>query len=89
MRSLPTARARAQKSTSVVNAFGRLGRFVVRHPWWVIGAWAVLLLLALPFAPQAGSALQAGGFTSDQLESARARETLSNAGSPAFSVSLW
>ena len=42
----------------------------------MIGAWAILLLLALPFAPRAGSALRAGGFSLDSLESARARTLL-------------
>ncbi len=56
--------------------FARLGRFVDRRRWWVLAGWAVVLLLALPFAPQAGGALQAGGFSSDQMESARARHVL-------------
>ncbi len=56
--------------------FARLGRFVVRRRWWVLAAWAALLLCALPFAPQAGGALQAGGFSSDRLESAQARRLL-------------
>ena len=53
--------------------FDRLGRFVVRRARLVIGAWGVLLLLALPFAPQVPGALSAGGFILDDLESARAR----------------
>ena len=56
--------------------FDRLGRFVVRRRWWVVGAWAALLLLALPFAPQAPGALSAGGFILDDLESARAKALL-------------
>ena len=56
--------------------FERLGRFVVRRARWVIGAWAVLILLAVPLAPQAPSALRAGGFILDDLESARAKATL-------------
>ena len=32
--------------------FDRLGRFVVRRAWWVVGAWVALLLVAIPFAPQ-------------------------------------
>src|SRR3954465_8031388 len=62
--------------TPGVNVFGRLARFVVARRWWGVAAGAVVLLLALPFAPQAGGALQAGGFSSDQLESARARHAL-------------
>ncbi len=59
-----------------VTIFDRLGRWVHRRRWWVIGAWVVLLLIALPFAPRAPSALRAGGFTLDTLESARARALL-------------
>ena len=56
--------------------FDRLGRFVVRRAWWVVGAWAALLLIALPFAPQVPGQLSAGGFILDDLESARAKALL-------------
>src|SRR3954470_18783045 len=56
--------------------FERLGRFVARRRWWVVGFWAVLALIALPLAPQAPGALQPGGFSSDDLEAARARKLL-------------
>ncbi|MFL5671285.1 MAG: MMPL family transporter, partial [Chloroflexota bacterium] len=56
--------------------FDRLGRFVVRRARWVVGAWAVLLLLALPLAPQLPGRLSAGGFILDDLESARAKALL-------------
>jgi RND superfamily putative drug exporter len=56
-----------------VTIFERLGRVVHRRRWWVIGGWVGMLLLAVPFAPRVGSALRAGGFTLDSLESARAR----------------
>jgi putative drug exporter of the RND superfamily len=59
-----------------VTAFERLGRLVHRHRRWVIAGWAVLLLVALPIAPRVASALRAGGFTLDSLESARARALL-------------
>jgi RND superfamily putative drug exporter len=59
-----------------VTLFDRLGRFVVRRKWWVVGAWAVVLLAALPFAPRAPSVLSAGGFILDDLESARAKALL-------------
>jgi RND superfamily putative drug exporter len=59
-----------------VTPFDRLGRFVVRRARWVIGAWALLILGALPLAPQAPGALSAGGFILDDLESARAKSTL-------------
>ena len=55
-------------------SFDRLGRFAVRRRWWIVAAWAVILLAALPFAPQAPGALSAGGFILDDLESARAKQ---------------
>jgi RND superfamily putative drug exporter len=56
--------------------FDRLGGFVVRHPKAIVVAWGVLLLAALPFAPRAAGALSAGGFSLDDLPSARVRHTL-------------
>ncbi|MEO6207419.1 MAG: MMPL family transporter [Candidatus Limnocylindrales bacterium] len=56
--------------------FDRLGQFVVRRARLIIGAWALLLLLALPLAPQVPGALSAGGFILDDLESARAKSLL-------------
>ena len=57
-------------------SFDRLGRFAVRRRWWIVAAWAVLILLALPLAPRAPGALSAGGFILDDLESARAKQVL-------------
>jgi putative drug exporter of the RND superfamily len=57
-------------------SFDQLGRFAVRRRWWIVAAWAVILLAALPFAPQAPGALSAGGFILDDLESARAKQVL-------------
>ena len=57
-------------------SFDRLGRFAVRRRWWIVAAWAVLLLAAIPFAPRAPGALSAGGFILDDLESARAKQVL-------------
>ncbi|OGO51150.1 MAG: hypothetical protein A2Z32_11975 [Chloroflexi bacterium RBG_16_69_14] len=63
--------------------FDRLGRFVVRRAWWVVGAWVALLLVAIPFAPQVPGQLSAGGFILDDLESARAKSLLeSELGAP-------
>ncbi len=59
-----------------VTPFDRLGRFVVRRAWWVVTAWAALLLVAIPFAPQVPGQLSAGGFILDDLESARAKALL-------------
>ncbi len=56
--------------------FERLGRFTVRRRWWIVAAWAGVLLAAIPFAPQAPGALSAGGFIRDDLESARAKQLL-------------
>ena len=44
---------RARGYADGVTLFDRLGRFVVRRRWWVVGAWALVLLAALPFAPRA------------------------------------
>jgi putative drug exporter of the RND superfamily len=66
-----------------VTPFDRLGRFVVRRAWWVVGAWAALLLIAIPLAPRVPGELSAGGFILDDLESARAKALLeSELGSP-------
>jgi RND superfamily putative drug exporter len=59
-----------------VTPFDRLGRFVVRHAWWVVAAWVALLVVAIPFAPQVPGKLSAGGFILDDLESARAKALL-------------
>ena len=56
--------------------FDRLGRFAVRRRWWIVAAWAALIVLAIPFAPRAPGALSAGGFILDDLESARAKQVL-------------
>ncbi len=57
-------------------SFDRLGRFAVRRRWWIVATWALLLLVALPLAPQAPQALSAGGFILNDLESARAKQVL-------------
>jgi RND superfamily putative drug exporter len=59
-----------------MSGFERLGHFVARRRWWVVAAWVLLGLVALPIAPQAPSALQHGGFTAEGLESATARRLL-------------
>jgi RND superfamily putative drug exporter len=59
-----------------VSSFDRLGRFVVRRAWWIIATWAVVLIAAVPLAPQVSGQLSAGGFILDDLESARAKALL-------------
>jgi RND superfamily putative drug exporter len=56
--------------------FERLGGAINRHRRAVIAGWTLVILVALPFAPRAGGALRAGGFTLDTLESARAQAVL-------------
>jgi hypothetical protein len=57
-------------------SFDRLGRLAVRRRWWIVAAWALLIIAAIPFAPRAPGALSAGGFILDDLESARAKQVL-------------
>jgi putative drug exporter of the RND superfamily len=56
--------------------FHRLGRLCARHPRIVLLVWGIVLLAALPLAPRVPGVLQAGGFSSDDLEAARARQVL-------------
>src|SRR5215212_1379321 len=78
----PTKTDRKQPLTRV-SLFYRIGLFCARRRWLVIGAWAVLLLAALPLAPQLPGALRSGGFTLDDLEASRARILLQDKlGSP-------
>ena len=72
-----------------MTSFDRLGRIVVRRRRAVIGAWALLLLAAVPFAPRVGEALRAGGFSLDDLESSQARGILQKElGAPPSAVVL-
>ena len=57
--------------TSPNGAFDRLGRLVVRRHRWLLGLWAVLLLIAAPLAPRITTALRSGGFTLDDLPAAQ------------------
>ena len=69
--------------------FEQLGAFVHAHARLVIGAWVLIVLCALPFAPQAPGALQAGGFDLPTLESARSRAALeSELGAPPSALVL-
>src|SRR5919109_616755 len=59
-----------------MSPFDRLARFVVRRAYLVVVAWAVLVAIAVPFAPRVPDVLRAGGFIRDDLESARAKTLL-------------
>ncbi len=59
-----------------MTAFERLGVLVARRRWWVVAAWAVVVLIAIPLAPRASGVLRAGGFSLEDLPSARARAQL-------------
>ena len=59
-----------------MTAFERLGRFTYRRRWWVLAAWALLVLLAIPLAPRAPGVLSPGGFSLADLESSRAEALL-------------
>ncbi len=56
-----------------MSLFHRLGLFCARHRKAVAISWAILLLAALPFAPQLPGALRSGGFSLNDLEASRAR----------------
>ncbi len=53
-----------------------LGRQIYRRRYLVIAIWVVIVLLALPFAPQAPNNLKPGGFTTEELPSVVARTVL-------------
>ncbi|HEY7025140.1 MAG TPA: MMPL family transporter [Candidatus Limnocylindrales bacterium] len=59
-----------------MNLFHRLGRAAARYRYVVIAAWIVLLVAAVPFAPQLPGALRSGGFTLDDLEASKAEQAL-------------
>src|ERR1700740_1100424 len=52
--------------------FYRLGKLATRYRWLIVGFWIIAVAVALPFAPQASSVLQSGGFISPDAESERA-----------------
>jgi len=74
-RTMPPSPSRRSRRAPV-DFFARLGRFSVRRRWWIVGAWLVILAIALPLAPNIVGKLRAGGFILDDLESARAKALL-------------
>ncbi len=59
-----------------MNLFHRIGLFCARRRHLVVAAWLLLLVVAVPLAPQLPGALRAGGFSTQDLEAARARTVL-------------
>lgn len=53
-----------------------LGRRIYRRRYVTLAVWAVIVLAALPFAPQTPDQLKPGGFTNDKLPSVVARDVL-------------
>jgi RND superfamily putative drug exporter len=53
-----------------------LGRLIYRRRYTVLVAWLIVVLVALPFAPQAPNRLKPGGFTTDKFPSAVTRQIL-------------
>jgi hypothetical protein len=51
--------------------FARWGRFVFRHRWAVLIAMLALLIVAVPFAGKANSALISGGWFNRNAESSK------------------
>jgi len=59
--------------------FYRLGLWMAHRRWFVIAAWVVLLLAALPALPNASHALSPGGFSTSNLEAQRASNQIQSA----------
>lgn len=53
--------------------FLNLGRFAFRRRWWIVGAWLLVLAVALPILPRVEDPLKVGGFSSPNTEAAKAR----------------
>ncbi|MBV9131472.1 MAG: MMPL family transporter, partial [Chloroflexi bacterium] len=56
----------------------KFGWWLVLHRRLVLIAWAVILLVALPFVPRVFRSLNAGGFNSPDLEAFRAAQLLAD-----------
>src|SRR5215469_10542519 len=56
--------------------FHRLGLQMVRWRYWIVGIWALAVLIGLPFAPRVAEALTPGGFSSNSMESQQAINAL-------------
>ncbi len=56
--------------------FAGIGRFAYRRRWFIVGVWTLLLLGAIPAILNIEDVLKVGGFSSPEIESARARAAL-------------
>ncbi|MBO9522988.1 MAG: MMPL family transporter [Nocardioidaceae bacterium] len=54
--------------------FAALGRFVTRFPWYVVGAWVVLMVLVISFAPALTSTQDESAFLPKHYESIKAAQ---------------
>ncbi|HEV2317859.1 MAG TPA: MMPL family transporter [Thermoplasmata archaeon] len=73
--------------------FGSLGRFLVRHPWYPIVFWIVLLVVAVPFLSRVGSvttnsATNLPSSAPSSIASAQIASEFPNATAPTDSVLL-
>ncbi len=73
---LSAAKHLCQASIERPVMFYHLGKFATRYRWLIVGFWMVAIVAGLPFAPQASSVLQSGGFTSPDVQSERAVDLL-------------
>ncbi|WUH97513.1 MMPL family transporter [Spirillospora sp. NBC_00431] len=59
--------------------FAGLARFVVRHPWWTIGAWLVAAILIIALSPKLATESDQGEFLPSKYESVQAAEVAEDA----------
>ena len=56
--------------------FAFVGRFAYRWRWGLVAAWVALVVVAAPILPRIEEPLKVGGFSSPNIEAARARQVL-------------
>jgi len=54
--------------------FARLGKLVVRRPWWTIGAWLLIIVAVVSMAPQLTSTTDQSSFLPSHYESIQAAQ---------------
>ncbi|GAA4224827.1 MMPL family transporter [Actinomadura meridiana] len=59
--------------------FAGLARFVVRHPWWTIGAWLVAAVLIIALSPKLATESDQGEFLPSKYESVQAAKVAEKA----------